>query len=87
VVRRRERRSLPELLQWDPAGGAARDLLRTAERAVGACELVAAPAVIARLRANPDWMETLARRIGGQVTLREDSSLTTWQNHVHVKRS
>jgi len=87
VIRRRERRSLPELLQWDPVGGAVRDLLRTAERGVGACELVAAPAVIARLRANPDWLETLARRIGGQVGLRDDSSLTTWQGHVHVKPS
>jgi len=87
VIRRRERRSLPELLQWDPAGGEARDLLRTAERAVGGCELAAAPAVIARLRANPGWLETLARRIGGPVALREDSSLTTWQGHVHVKPS
>jgi hypothetical protein len=87
VVRRRERRSLPELLQWDPVGGAARDLLRTAERGVGGCELVAAPAVIARLRANPDWLDTLARRVGGAVALREDSSFTTWQSHVHVKPS
>lgn len=87
VVRRRERRSLPELLQWDPVGGAARDLLRTAERGVGACELVAAPAVIGRLRAHPDWLDTLARRVGGPVALREDSSLTTWRSHVHVKPS
>ncbi|MGZ8297439.1 MAG: ribonuclease, partial [Allosphingosinicella sp.] len=87
VVRRRERRSLPELLQWDPAGAAARDLLRTAERAVGACELAAAPAVIARLRASPDWLETLARRNGGPVALREDPTFTTWQSRVHVKPS
>lgn len=86
VVRRRERRSLPELLQWDEVGAAARDLLRTAERAVGGCELAAAPAVIARLRARPDWLETLARRIGGPVGLREDPSFTTWHSHVHVKR-
>jgi hypothetical protein len=87
VIRRRERRSLPELIQWDEAGAAARDLLRTAERGVGACELVAAPAVTARLRANPDWLETLARRVGGEVALREDSTLTTWRSHVHVKPS
>ncbi|HEX8624850.1 MAG TPA: ribonuclease [Allosphingosinicella sp.] len=87
VVRRRERRSIPELIQWDEAGAAARDLLRTAERAVGGCELVASPAVIARLRANPDWLETLARRVGGAVALREDPSLTTWRSHVHVKPS
>ncbi len=87
VIRRRERRSLPELVQWDPAGAAARDLLRTAERGLGPCEIVAAPPVIARLRANPAWLETLSRRVGGQVSLREDSSLTTWRSHVHVKPS
>ncbi len=87
VIRRRERRSIPELLQWDPVGGAARDLLRTAERAVGGCELAAAPAVIARLRSKPDWLDTLARRIGGPVALREEPSFTTWQNRVHVKPS
>jgi hypothetical protein len=87
VVRRRERRSLPELIQWDSAGAAARDLLRTAERAVGGCELAAAPDVIARLRAEPGWLETLARRIGGPVTLREEPGFTTWRSHVHVKRS
>jgi ribonuclease G len=87
VIRRRERRSIPELVQWDPAGAAARDLLRTAERAVGGCELAAAPAVIARLRAEPHWLDTLARRIGGPVALREETSFTTWRKHVHVKRS
>jgi ribonuclease G len=87
VVRRRERRSLPELIQWDEVGAAARGLLRTAERGVGGCELAAAPAVIARLRANPDWLETLARRQGGPVALREDPRLTTWRGHVHVRSS
>jgi hypothetical protein len=87
VVRRRERRSLPELLQWDPVGAAARGLLRTAERGIGGCELTAAPAVIARLGANPDWLETLARRVGGAVALREDPTFTTWQSRVHVKPS
>ncbi|MEA3053690.1 MAG: hypothetical protein QOG72_2593 [Sphingomonadales bacterium] len=87
VVRRRERRSLPELIQWDAVGAAARDLLRTAERGLGGCELAAAPAVIDRLRANPGWLETLARRIGGPVALREEPSFTTWQSRVHVKPS
>lgn len=85
VVRRRERRSLPELVQWDDVGAAARDLLRTAERCVGGCELAAAPAVVERLRANPGWLETLARRIGGAVGLREEPSFTTWRSHVHVR--
>lgn len=87
VIRRRERRSIPELIQWDAAGAAARDLLRTAERAVGGCELAAGPDVIARLRAEPDWLETLARRIGGPVVLREEPGFTTWRSHVHVKPS
>ena len=86
VIRRRERRSIPELIQWDPAGAAARDLLRKAERAVGGCELAAASDVIARLRAQPDWLETLARRIGGPVALREEPGFPTWRSHVHVKR-
>jgi hypothetical protein len=87
VVRRRERRSLPELIQWDEVGAAARGLLRTAERAIGACELAAAPAVIARLRSSPDWLDTLARRIGGPVGLREEPGFTTWQNRVHARPS
>jgi hypothetical protein len=89
IVRRRERRSLPELLQWDEVGGAARDLLRRAERhpGVGPRELVAAPAVIARLREKPDWLDALARRIGAPVALREEPRLTTWQGHVHAQPS
>jgi hypothetical protein len=87
VIRRRERRSLPELVQWDPAGAAARDLLRTAERGLGACELVASPAVVSRLRDTPDWLETLAKRVGGHVSLWEEPSFTTWRSHVHFKPS
>jgi hypothetical protein len=89
IVRRRERLSLPELLQWDEAGGAARALLRRAERhpGVGPRELVAAPAVIARLRERPEWLQALARRIGAPVALREEARLTTWQGHVHAQPS
>ena len=87
VVRRRERRSLPELLQWDEVGGAARDLLRRAERhpGVGARELVASPAVISRLQAHPEWLEALARRIGAPVALRTEPRFTTWLGHVHAQ--
>lgn len=89
VVRRRERRSLPELLQWDPVGGAARDLLRQAERhpGLGPREIVAAPSVIARLGANPAWLDTLAKRIGTPVALREEPSFPTWRGHVHARQS
>jgi hypothetical protein len=85
VIRRRERRSLPELVQWDPVGAAARDLLRTAERGVGGCEIAASLAVIARLRSSPDWLDTLARRIGGPIALREEPAFTTWQSRVDFK--
>ncbi len=89
VIRRRERRSLPELVQWDEAGAAARDLLRQAERGsgVGPRELAASPAVIARLRANPDWIDALARRVGAPVTLRDEPGFTTWQSRVHARPS
>ncbi|HYD39029.1 MAG TPA: ribonuclease [Allosphingosinicella sp.] len=89
IVRRRERRSLPELIQWDPAGAAARDLLRQAEwnPSVGPIELAAAPDVIARIAANPGWIDTLQRRIGAPVGLREEPSFTTWRYHVHGRQA
>ena len=77
VVRRRERASIAEIVQHDPVGAAARALLRRAERGQGAGErtLRAAPAVIARLEANPGWIEALALRVGAPVRLRPDPSL------------
>jgi ribonuclease G len=89
VVRRRERRSIPELVQWDAAAAAARDLLREAEwgGGIGQRTLEAAPAVIARLRANPGWIETLERRIGAPVALREQAHFTTWQKHVYARQA
>jgi ribonuclease G len=87
IVRRRERPSLPELLQADPAGAAARALLRQAEWSPGpgARTLTAAPAVIARIEANPSWLEALARRVGAPVALRADPRLAISAGHVHVR--
>ncbi|HEX2762815.1 MAG TPA: ribonuclease [Allosphingosinicella sp.] len=86
VVRRRERASLPEIIRADPAGAAARALLRRAERqAAGGCAIVAAPAVVARLEAHVEWLETLARRTGGVATLRADPALPTWSGHVQPR--
>lgn len=77
IVRRRERPSLPEILQGDPAVAAARALLRHVERTAGAGErtIRAAPTVIATLEKNSGWIEALARRIGAPVRLRADPAL------------
>ncbi len=85
LVRRRTRSSIPERLQGDPAGAAARALLRRAERDRGSGErlLVAAPAVIARLEARPDWLDRLARGLGAPVALRADPRLAISAGHVH----
>jgi len=85
VVRRRERPSIPELLRADPAGAAARALLRKAERGggIGPAELVAPPAVVTRLEQEKAWVEALGRRLGGAVTLHADGRLPTWGGYVH----
>jgi hypothetical protein len=87
VVRRRERPSLPELLQADPVGAAARLLLRRAERCSGSGERIvqAAPSVIARLEANPQWLEALGGRIGAPVGLRAEAGLAISAGHVQSR--
>lgn len=85
IVRRRARPSLPETLQADPVGAAARALLRRAERASGPLILHAAPAIIARLEAAPDWLAMLERRAGGTVTLRAEPGLAISAGHVESR--
>ena len=80
IVRRRERPSLPELLQADPIGAAARALLRRAERHSGPVTLHAAPALIGRIEA--EWVAALQRRVGGTVTLRAEPGLAISAGHV-----
>lgn len=89
VVRRRLRPSLPELLQADPVGAAARALLRRAERASGAGPrtLHAAPAVIARIAAGPGWLEALSRRVGAPIVLREEPGMAISAGHVQSRTS
>lgn len=89
IVRRRERVSIPELLQADPIGAAARALLRRAERApgIGPHTLIAAPQVIAFLEARPDWTSALARRIGAPVALQANGALAISAGHVHVPQN
>lgn len=75
VVRPRSRASLLELA-LDRASFEARALLRRLafERA-GPKRLVANPAVVAAIEAQPQWIDDLAKQVGGAVTLRADPSL------------
>ena len=75
IVRPRKRASLVELSQ-DRAAFEARALLRrTASEDPGAKRLVAHSAVIAFLKTRPAWLDTLARQVGGAVSLRADAAL------------
>jgi hypothetical protein len=87
VVRRRERASIPELVQGDPAGAAARALLRRAQRESGHLEICAAPAVVARIDANPDWIDALRRQVGGDVALQAEPGLSIFAGHVQRRPS
>lgn len=75
IVRPRLRASLVELAQ-DRAAFEARALLRQAAfDPPGPKRLVVHPAVAAILDAKPDWIETLARQVGGAISLRADAAL------------
>ena len=87
IVRRRERASLPELLQGDPRRRRRARLAArrpSARRARAPRTITAAPAVIAAIEAQPDWTATLARRIGAAVGLRADPALAISAGHVHT---
>jgi hypothetical protein len=77
IVRRRERPSLLERVQFDPALSDALMLLRHAERVVGAGALAlsARAGVIDLLTARPPWIAMLQARTGRAVTLSPDNSL------------
>ncbi|MDQ8756495.1 ribonuclease [Sphingosinicella sp. LHD-64] len=87
IVRRRQRPSVPEIVQGDPLGAAARALLRRAERMVGAVTLQAAPAVIGHIEAQPGWVAALARRTGGAVALRAEPGLAISAGHAQISQS
>ena len=75
VVRPRRRASLLELAQ-DRAAFEARALLRRLGfDPAGPKRIVAHPALIDSLEAHPDWIDALARQVGGAVTLRGEPSL------------
>ena len=85
IVRRRERVSIPELVQLDRAAAAARALLRRAERSQGhgPRTLTAAPAVVSAIEARPEWMAELGRRIGAPVRLQADPRRAISAGDVH----
>jgi hypothetical protein len=87
IVRRRARASLPERVQGDPVGAAARALLRRAERTPGAGTrtIRAAPAVIALIEQRSDWRDELAWRIGAPIALRADAALVISGGHVDAE--
>ena len=87
IVRRRSRRSLPELYAAEPALAHARALLRRAERTSGSGErtLVAAPGVIAAIRAHPAWLALLEARVAAPIALRADPGLPIWGAHAQAR--
>ncbi|MGE5562288.1 MAG: ribonuclease [Bacillota bacterium] len=75
IVRPRLRASLVELAQ-DRGPFEARALLRRiAFEPAGAKRILAHPLVIRALEERPEWLEALARQIGGAVELRADAAL------------
>lgn len=81
IVRPRSRASLAELAQ-DRAAFEARALLRRAAfEPAGAKRLVAHPAVIAVLEAQPAWLDALSRQIGGTLALRAEPALAMSGGH------
>jgi ribonuclease G len=75
VVRPHTRASLLHLAQ-DRAAFEARVLLRrTALEPAGAKRLVGHPAVVAALESAREWLDSLARQVGGEVQLRSDAAL------------
>ncbi len=83
VVRRRERPSLPELLQADPVGAAARALLRMGERTPGhgPLELHLAPPVAEHIGLK-GWDQALSKRTRAEVRLQPDAQLPISGGHV-----
>ena len=80
IVRPRAHASLFELAVGR-AAFEARALLRRAAREVGSIRLVAHPAVVSVLEHDRDWIDQLARQVGGAVTLRADPSIAMSAGH------
>lgn len=75
IVRPRTRASLVELALDRPPFEARALLRRTAMDGAGAKRLIAHPAVTSTLDRHQDWLERLARQVGGRIELRADAAL------------
>lgn len=82
IVRRRTRPSIPELIRGDPAGAAARALVRRAGRLTGPVTIQAAPKVIAAIEPH---LAALERQTGGTVDLRADPGLAISAGHAESR--
>jgi ribonuclease G len=84
LVARLERPSLLHRIAHDPAGSAARQLLRRAERLddPGVLLLTAHPAVLAAI--GTDWREALARRTGRALRWQAEPSLALNGGHAQI---
>lgn len=80
IVRPRARASLLELAA-DRVRFEAAALCRRAAREVGSIRLVSHPAVVQLLDQRSDWIERLAKQVGGAVTLRADPSIAMSASH------
>lgn len=87
IVRRRLRKSIPELVQGDPVTAAALALLRRAERSTGrgALTLIGASAVIRRIGGDQGWQNDLARRRGASIHLSEKVGAAISDIHVQTE--
>jgi hypothetical protein len=74
VIRPRVRASLSELASHDAPAWQARALLRQVQRSgrIGATKIEASPAIIKSIGAHPQWIDELARYLGGPVTVKND---------------
>lgn len=81
IVRPRRHASLPEIYAGDRAEAEGRALLRRAETRVGSLCLAAHPRVAAALERRPEWLAELARRVGGNISLRADPGLAMSGGH------
>ena len=88
IIRPRPRASLIEQLRDDPAGSAARALLRRAQHSqiIGGMRLVAPPPLADHLSARSDWLGRLSREIGGPVALRIDPALAMSASYAEPNR-